>query len=388
MGVSLVEVAQQLKDSTKLIQLVYAFNGTGKTRLCNELKRIVDLDQAKSEDTELDIVDSKFIYYNAYTEDLFIWENNEYVGDDRKSKLGIKPNSFTDWIFRVQGQDSNISKNFKRYTDSRLTPEINAEFNEITFSYARGNEETVKNIKISKGEESNYIWCVFFAVLQETISILEEHDDMQDETGITTSLKYVFIDDPVTSLDDNHLIYLAIDLAALVKKSCKLNVKFVITTHNPLFYNVLLSELNNDAKDIGYFRNKHFCKSRLDKFEDGTFAFIELANDSPFAYHLLLKDEIKSAITSGNLRKYHYNFLRNMYEKTAIFLGYKSYYDLLPLDSEGKPDPYVNRLININSHSKHSGEEVDALSHEEKDEIVRIFNHLIKNHKFFSEVKS
>ena len=39
------------------------------------------------------------------------------------------------------------------------------------------------------------------------------------ETDRFNQLKYVFIDDPVTSLDDNHLIQMAVDLARLIKKS-------------------------------------------------------------------------------------------------------------------------------------------------------------------------
>ena len=38
MGKSLNEIAQELKDSGKKVQLIYAFNGTGKTRLSREFK--------------------------------------------------------------------------------------------------------------------------------------------------------------------------------------------------------------------------------------------------------------------------------------------------------------------------------------------------------------
>lgn len=33
MGKSLTEIAKELKDIKKKVQLIYAFNGTGKTRL-------------------------------------------------------------------------------------------------------------------------------------------------------------------------------------------------------------------------------------------------------------------------------------------------------------------------------------------------------------------
>ena len=37
MGQTLTEIAQTLKDANKKVQLIYAFNGTGKTRLSREI---------------------------------------------------------------------------------------------------------------------------------------------------------------------------------------------------------------------------------------------------------------------------------------------------------------------------------------------------------------
>lgn len=41
MGQTLTEIAQTLKDANKKVQLIYAFNGTGKTRLSREFKRLI-----------------------------------------------------------------------------------------------------------------------------------------------------------------------------------------------------------------------------------------------------------------------------------------------------------------------------------------------------------
>ena len=38
MSQTLTEIAQQLKDANKKVQLIYAFNGTGKTRLSREFR--------------------------------------------------------------------------------------------------------------------------------------------------------------------------------------------------------------------------------------------------------------------------------------------------------------------------------------------------------------
>lgn len=41
MGKTLIEIAQELKDSNRKVQLIYAFNGIGKTRLSRAFKDLV-----------------------------------------------------------------------------------------------------------------------------------------------------------------------------------------------------------------------------------------------------------------------------------------------------------------------------------------------------------
>ena len=41
MGNTLEQIALQLKNENKKVQLIYAFNGTGKTRLSREFKTLV-----------------------------------------------------------------------------------------------------------------------------------------------------------------------------------------------------------------------------------------------------------------------------------------------------------------------------------------------------------
>ncbi|ERI14441.1 hypothetical protein O206_21930 [Ochrobactrum sp. EGD-AQ16] len=49
MGKTLIEIAQQLKDTNKKVQLIYAFNGSGKTRLSREFKRLIALKNSDAE---------------------------------------------------------------------------------------------------------------------------------------------------------------------------------------------------------------------------------------------------------------------------------------------------------------------------------------------------
>ncbi|KIO47729.1 anticodon nuclease, partial [Nitrosospira sp. NpAV] len=75
MGKTLNEIAEELRNIPKKIQLIYAFNGTGKTRLSREFKRIIARNANGAEDgDEADqpgLSRNRILYYNAFTEDLF-----------------------------------------------------------------------------------------------------------------------------------------------------------------------------------------------------------------------------------------------------------------------------------------------------------------------------
>ncbi|MDP1489793.1 AAA family ATPase [Klebsiella pneumoniae] len=395
MSKTLAEIAQQLKDANKKVQLIYAFNGTGKTRLSREFKKLIapKNDEIEGDDAaeQLEISRNKILYFKAFTEDLFYWDND--LEQDADPKLRIQPNSFTDWVLEEQGQDRNIITNFQRYANEKLTPKFNEEykvkgkddkeitvkaFSEVTFSLERGDDEQSGNLKISKGEESNFIWSIFYTLIELVIDILNVAEPSDRETNVFDQLEYVFIDDPVSSLDENHLIELAVDLAQLIKSNNS-DVKFIITTHNPLFYNVLHNELNSD--DGGY-KKKWLDKYRMARLDDGTFQLIQQPNDSPFSYHLYLKSELEKAIESGQLSKYHFNFLRNILEKTSTFLGYKKWGDLLPKTDDGTTNPYEARIINISSHSKHAGEEVADLTEDDKRVLRYLVNEINMMYRF------
>jgi hypothetical protein len=378
MAQSLIEIAQSLKDANKKVQLIYAFNGTGKTRLSREFRLLV---APKDEIVVL--------YYNAFTEDLYFWDND--LDADVNRKLIIRPNGFTNLVLNFlkdQGIDGNIVSNFQNFTSDKLTPRFNEQYtikdkedrdiiikaySEITFSIEGGNEESIENIKISKGEESNFIWCVFYSLLEQVVEVLNTEPENR-ATNQFDKLEYVFIDDPVSSLDDNHLIELAVNLAELIKKSNGL--KFVVSTHNPLFYNVLYNELNLKSK-------KEVC-FMLDKKEDGTFELIEKFGDSnkSFSYHLFLKNTIEEAINTNTIQKYHFTLLRNLYEKTANFLGYPQWSNLLPDDKQA----YYNRVIQFTSHSTLSNEVVREPTEPEKQTVKFLLKHLIDNNYWKEEI--
>lgn len=367
MGQTLTKIAQTLRDTDKKVQLIYAFNGVGKTRLSREFKELIATKTADEADEEAD-KKVKVLYYNAFTEDLFYWNNDE---TDRR--LVIQPNDFTNWILQDQGQGQNIVTYFQRYiNDEKLTPNFNEDFSEIRFSIERGNEQKIDNIKISKGEESCLVWCVFYSLLTQINNVLEVAEREERETDQFNDLKYIFIDDPVSSLDENHLIEVAVNISEQIKKSHGL--KFIISTHNALFYNVLYNELGLNADNN---KKKGHCCFMLKRNDDGTYDLKGVQGDSnkSFSYHLYLKHVIEEAIATDSIQKYHFMLLRNLYEKTANFLGYPQWSDLLPDDKK----TYYNRIIQFTSHSTLSNEAVPEPSEPEKNTLKLLLNHLVTN---------
>lgn len=241
------------------------------------------------------------------------------------------------------------------------------------FKEKKGNDEDIENIKISKGEESNFVWSIFYSLLEQVVSVLNVPEESDRETDKLNQLEYIFIDDPVTSLDDNHLIQMAVNLSDVIRKS-ESDLKFIITTHSPLFYNVLYNELK--IKNNGYM---------LEKNEDGSYELDTKFGDSNenFSYHHHLIGILKRAIEENKVEKYHFTLLRNLYEKAANFLGYEKWSDLLPDDKE----VYAKRVMNFYSHRTLLNEEVKEPTEAEKQTVKLLLEHLIDNAKFWKEAE-
>lgn len=390
MSQTLTEIAQSIKDSPKKVQLIYAFNGVGKTRLSREFKKLISPKESDTEDEDESGV--KVLYYNAFTEDLFYWDND--LNKDTDRKLKIQPNNYTKWVLVEQGQEPSITTNFQSYTNDKLTPHFNEQYtikvkenkdiiipaySEVRFSFERGDDSGSEYVKISKGEESCFIWSIFYSLLAQTISVLNEAEVANRETEQFNDLEYVFIDDPVSSLDDTHLIELAVNIATLIKSSHS-EIKFIITTHNPLFYNIIYNELNN--KDSRYNYKPKFEKYLLEKFDDGTILLSNNLNDSPFSYHMHLLSILKEVAVSENIERYHFNLLRNILEKTATFLGHKHWGNLITKTELGDKELYVKRILNVSSHSKHSGEETNIITTGDKLIFKRLVKEIASTYQF------
>src|SRR5262245_32756965 len=157
---------------TKKCLLLYAYNGTGKTRLSTEFKNLGK--KGDERDT---------LYFNAFTEDLFQWDND--LANDRERVLKINRDSR---FFAALGElemDNRIRPLLDRYADFDFR--IDTTEWEVSFSReVQSGErlETVDDIKVSRGEENLFIWCFFLAVLQLVLDKAEPYK----------WVKYVYVD--------------------------------------------------------------------------------------------------------------------------------------------------------------------------------------------------
>ena len=69
MGKLLKEIAEELKDSGKKVQLIYAFNGTGKTRLSRTFKELTTA-KRENEDEQMGV---KVLLLKIFFLGIMIW---------------------------------------------------------------------------------------------------------------------------------------------------------------------------------------------------------------------------------------------------------------------------------------------------------------------------
>lgn len=396
---TLEELAANLISKKSKSSLLYAFNGSGKTRLSMAVKEKLDgdeLDQLQNKE-----IDEKTIFYfNAFTEDLFSWDNDLQNDWDRKLNINLE-STFLKYILEDQGKENEIIDLFQYYlgifsegNDLRskqqiISPNFQDNFRTVKFSKTytakngNGEEEriTEDKIKISKGEESSFIWSIFYTFLNEVI--LTKNEDQES----FPNLKYIFIDDPVSSLDDRKIIEMAVDLASLIKKSKfekatgtvheSSGLKFIITTHHPLFFNVLFNELKSDSC------SRFVLEHKLHLITGDESYHLKETSDSPFAYHLKVIDIIDEAIKENQLEKYHYNLLRSLFEKTSTFLGYGSWEEIIP---ESEKDKVHRRYLNLFSHDKQSVEEFPDITEDDKEQFKVIYKKFIETYYFNKDI--
>lgn len=344
--------------------LLYAYNCTGKTRLSMEFKDAGKRKNAGTPDT---------LYYNAFTEDLFSWDNDL----DTDSKRTLRLNSTSRFFSGLKELvlEENIQSYLGRYTDL----EFDIDYNTWTVSFAKGGAE---HIKVSRGEEDIFVLSLFMALCERVIDGHPSYD----------WVKHVYIDDPISSLDDNNAIAVASDLAKLLRKmkdrtkletvvssasgeGTKLErmvadpIKVVISSHHALFFNVVCNELKT-AKCKRYF---------LHRPSGGADFTLRATDDTPFFHHVAMLSELQRAIDSDALYTYHFNLLRSILEKTATFFGKKDFSACL----EGMADEALySRALNLLSHGKYSLYEPVEMQEDNKKLFRDILAAFLAKHTF------
>lgn len=334
---------------SKKFILLFAYNGTGKTRLSCAFKEL-----GKKKTGEQKTADT--LYYNAFTEDLFVWDND--LENDTQRVLKLNKNSrFFNGLESLE-MESRIRVFLSRYADFNFS--IN--YNEWTVRFSReirndDQTETIDHIKVSRGEENIFIWCFFLAVAQLAI----------DKDSSYSWVKYIYIDDPISSLDDNNAIAVASHLSQLLKKQSV--IKTVISTHHTLFFNVMYNELNKAEK---YFLNKN---------KNGEYNIRDTGN-TPFFHHVALLKELYEVAENGNLYTYHFNILRNILEKTATFHGFQNFSACIKQDSDDLDGTIHTRLVNLLSHGNYSLFEPKQMLEDNKEYFKKILSDFMANYRF------
>jgi wobble nucleotide-excising tRNase len=342
---ALVSHLRQELENKKFV-LLYAYNGTGKTRLSMAFKNAGK--QGEARDT---------LYFNAFTEDLFTWEND--LEEDSKRKLRINSSS----RFFVGLEDLEMENRIRPFLQRYADLDFRINYKEWTITFSRQAQgETIENIKVSRGEENIFIWCFFLAIVRLVV-------DVEDVADAYSWVKYIYIDDPISSLDDNNVVAVASDLARLLKRQNI--VKVVISSHHALFFNIMYNELDSAIK---YFLSKD---PQTDEY------ILRDTGSTPYFHHVATLTELYKAGQSGQLYTYHFNMLRNVLEKTASFHGYKNFSSCVRRDDHDDPDGIIyTRLINLLSHGNYSLFEPQEMLEENKTYFRKILTDFMERYAF------
>ena len=396
---TLEDVADELISSTKKLHLIYAFNATGKTRLSMILK-----DKLNVLENDDEVEKKKILYFNAFTEDLFTWEND--LENDENRYLKYDKRTYFGKFLENQQQFDQVIINFQKYVSDLIVPifeDIEEQavndsgipifdiIGEQRLPRLKRNFKSIrftvdgKTVKISRGEERIFVWSIFITLLE---LIIEELSDPEIDSDFQ-NFEYVYIDDPISSLDDNNIINSAIFLKEVIAKSGNTDLKFILSTHQPLFYNVLYNEIRFEKR----ITKKCFYVMKKEIENNGQVKYIltDVEKDSPFGYHLKVREELRRAVDSGRVEKFHYALFRNLSEKTATFLGYGRWEEvLLGLEVAGEVitkkniEPYAQR-VDLFTHNRQSDLEYRELQEREKNTLIELFNSFEKKYKFNSK---
>ncbi|MGN1313081.1 MAG: AAA family ATPase [Candidatus Nanosyncoccaceae bacterium] len=339
-----------------LVNALYAFNGTGKTRI----SRLI---------SERDEDDS--LCFNALFQDFFVWDNDNNI-------LIINKNSWIVGCINEQGLQREVIDNFQKiYGSETIFPFFSSDSSEVTFK-ARINDSEDEDgfsepIKVSKAEETLFILSIFYSLLQAAINELKISNPDDRSTDFFDNLHYIVIDDPVSSVDDTVIIRLSLAIFDLLNElsdlKCEQKIEVLIETHHALFFNKINDMLERKSKNIK-LRRYILTKSKDSKY------ILKDGEKRPFGYHMLLREKIEKAIESDVIEKEHFNMFRILLEKTQLYFGYKQWDECIPeFDNKNEAVALMNR------YSHFSEFESSELSEHNRDVFKEAFERYSNKYK-------
>ena len=317
------DIASKLSEDVANVQLLYAFNSVGKTRLSIAYKNATKKENGTNTG----------IYYNAYSEDLFVW-NNDIEHGETDIRLTVHPSSLSGLHAGLKELD--IHEKLKPYRlsfDFRFVMHPNAEkgIESISFFPAGTQPGDVPAMKISRGEERVFVWCFFLAMME-----VEGWADRQS--------RHIFIDDPVSSLDDHNIFVTASTLYDLIEKHFD-ERRIIIATHHVGIFSILFDWLMKGEKSNKY---KPKTKVSILSGKQGDIS-LETHRSDVFLYHLRVLQLLEQARQENNVRAYHLSLLRQLLESVSSFLGVgRISYVLERIGFENAEE--IARIVNVLAH--------------------------------------
>lgn len=351
------EIFATQKGQKPTVNVVYALNGTGKTRIS---RYIAENNEEES------------LCFNAIFQDFFTWDNENYI---------LKIDKFSWIVGRIneQGLQNAIMESFRAFCNNDLIyPRFSSDSCEVKFEAInpRGDADRgdffIFPIKISKAEETIFVWSVFYVLLQAAIDELQISDHSNRSTNSFDKLKYIIVDDPISSVDDASVIKISLAISELMSEFASINneqpLQYLITTHHALFFNEIYNVLSRHSG----IKAKPYILSRANNQK----YILKDNSNKAFAYHTVLKEKIEDAINEGTIGKEHFNMFRILLEKTQLYFGYKNTEMCLPEYADKK-----EAIILTNKYSHFPEFEYAELSEREKDIFIGAYENYKEKYK-------
>jgi len=352
---TVTEIAQELNELNDSIILIYALNSIGKTRLSVAYK---DLTKARNDGKHAGV------YYNAYSEDLFVWDNDE-DHDNANLKLTVLPSSLSLFHSFLVENDEMIREKLATYYPKynfKLNQHMNPEdgIASITFFVDEVNQTP---IKISRGEERIFVWCFFLALF--------EVDGWADQQNA-----HILIDDPVSSLDEHNIFITNRSILNLIKANYLKKEKIIVLTHHIGLFSILATWLKSDDSKGGV---GNLTKLLILKSKDGDLSFRSTDRDV-FLYHLHLLQTLQEA-QKEQLYKYHMVLLRQVLENINSFIGSRKIGRILKDIGVEDVDQKADE-INSLSHQQAYQYQFNEMTQTEEELFNDVFDKLIAKYNF------